>query len=116
MHALILTLGFIYPGRVYASKTRYVNAVSKNHQEVANVATNSQLEVSGHAQQPIMELNPAYRFHCVWQEARQPALASWTRAEWAEALDIDRGDSLYADPCLLGLTKLCWAVILTGLS
>eukprot|EP00419_Tripos_fusus_P089164 CAMPEP_0172867036 /NCGR_PEP_ID=MMETSP1075-20121228/82397_1 /TAXON_ID=2916 /ORGANISM="Ceratium fusus, Strain PA161109" /LENGTH=158 /DNA_ID=CAMNT_0013716261 /DNA_START=127 /DNA_END=603 /DNA_ORIENTATION=+ len=108
MRTLTVMLVLIHPW--------YVNAVSKTRHEVANNVTNNMLALDGHAQQPTVELNPAYRFYCVWQEARQPALASWTQGEWENALDVGRRGSPYVDACVLGLTKRSWAIILTCLS
>jgi len=108
MRTLILTLGLVQPW--------HSNTLSEIRHEVANDATSNMFTVGEHVQQPTMALNPAYRFHCIWQGTRQPALASWTRDSWAKALGLHKRDNLYADPCLLGLTKLGWAVILTVFS
>mmetsp|Transcript_74393 Transcript_74393/g.210503 ORF Transcript_74393/g.210503 Transcript_74393/m.210503 type:complete len:193 (-) Transcript_74393:82-660(-) len=75
-----------------------------------------------------VELDPTYRFLCVWHERSGPGLATLpmprvTLQAW-EAVMKDMGQPgmstlgsvRYDDPCVLGFTKLTWACFLTGIS
>mmetsp|Transcript_86651 Transcript_86651/g.240274 ORF Transcript_86651/g.240274 Transcript_86651/m.240274 type:complete len:181 (+) Transcript_86651:164-706(+) len=76
----------------------------------------------------VAELDPRYRFICVWRQhlpntflgvGQAMMSARLTQREEPETSgsDATRADNeLYMDPCVLGLTKLTWACVLTGFS
>mmetsp|Transcript_97119 Transcript_97119/g.258071 ORF Transcript_97119/g.258071 Transcript_97119/m.258071 type:complete len:187 (-) Transcript_97119:94-654(-) len=83
------------------------------------------------------ELDPRYRFICVWRHpekkydetqyesapftpllSRLPEVIAQFREERQSPLDLGplQPGEYYMDPCILGLKKLTWAIVLCGLS
>mmetsp|Transcript_115020 Transcript_115020/g.358175 ORF Transcript_115020/g.358175 Transcript_115020/m.358175 type:complete len:158 (+) Transcript_115020:189-662(+) len=61
------------------------------------------------------ELDPQYRFLCVWRRPGATSVFPPSFAARNGPLDLPPGDT-HVDPCFLGLKKFAWAIILTGLS